>query len=693
MFGQELNPELFAICKANTLIKGQDVRNIRFGNTLSDDDHPERKFDYMLSNPPFGVEWKKVEAAVRKGAAGHMVWVPVFDADLPLDHDGPVDWPFEPFPDSALRGSVVDRFDEIARRFSDRPAVTDGVRAFTYGQLAHHAGAVAEAIEGAAAGRPGPVAVLLANEARYPAAMLGALATGRGYLALDIDHPPERNRRIAVNAAVAAVISVGSGAATARQLFNETPIVDMQSVPEADDRPLQRRAQPDDVAWIIYTSGSTGQPKGVFQNQRGMLHDILQSTNSLHLSPADRQVLFASPSLLSGTRIAFGSLLNGGSIHCLSPNRPDISRKIVDLGITVLRAVPAVFRNVVRGLAPEEKFDSLRLVLLGGDRVEWSDYLAFCRACGPKAVFGSHLGSTECSTLYLQWFLRQGASAVGQRLPVGRPIPERQVALLADDGTPVADGDEGEFVVSSRYMAQGYWRAPELTAGAFAVDPTDPSVRKFRTGDLGCRRRDGLFEFHGRKDQQMKIHGFRIEPGEIENALRSCLGVLDGAIVVRCDAAGVPRAVVAYVELLPATRGLLPHHVRAMLAKRVPKHMIPAVVVIVDALPRLPNLKLDRVRLTTIDKGTMTQTGRQQSELADEVARIFEAVLGVDDITADDNVLTLGGDSLQAVAIANALEERFGFPFEIGGEPPTIGELAVWIGARLAGGAEAAARA
>jgi non-ribosomal peptide synthetase component F len=206
----------------------------------------------------------------------------------PLDHDGPVDWPFEPFPYSALDASVSDRFDDIAERYSDRLAVSDLNRSLTYSELKLLVDRIAAATAAATSGRPGPVAVLVATEPRYPAALLGVLAAGRAYVPLDPGDPIERNRAIASHAQAAAVISASKLAVHRRALFqHDVPIVEIDGLPAAPSRQAPR-PKPDDLAQITYTSGSTGMPKGVFQNHRGVLYKALQRINSLHISHEDR---------------------------------------------------------------------------------------------------------------------------------------------------------------------------------------------------------------------------------------------------------------------------------------------------------------------------------------------------------------------------------------------------------------------
>ena len=186
--------------------------------------------------------------------------------------------------------------------------------------------------------------------------------------------------------------------------------------------------------------------------------------------------------------------------------------------------------------------------------------------------------------------VRRRSAAVDRcGLPIGRILPDARVTIADDDGRVVPDGEIGEFVVASRYLALGYWRDPDLTARAFTIDPADPKTWIFKTGDMGRMRPDGLLEYVGRNDQQIKLFGHRIEIGEIVFALAGCAGVEDAAVVVRRDEVGLPRSLAAYVELRSGVQGLLPRDLLSMLTKRLPVHMIPATLHVLEELPRLPH--------------------------------------------------------------------------------------------------------
>ena len=565
--------------------------------------------------------------------------------------------------------TVVDRFEAITRLFPERLAVRDDAHVLTYAELGERVQRLAAAIAAMVAPRAGPVAVLLPREAYFPAAILSVLTAGRGFVALDADEPAERIALIAAHSGACAVVSAGRLAKKASQLFADLPILDIEATNGPQRHP--DRPKPEDLAYIIYTSGSTGTPKGVYQNHRGLLRDIVHCTETQEMCCEDRVGLFNSPTNISGLRVCLSALLTGARLDIINARElspAGLVRQVLDRGITILRSVPTLFRRVAEAL-DDEGLEKLRLVVLGGDRVDWRDFELFQRACRPPARFGVHLGATECSTLYLEWYVDGAMPRIGL-LPVGRTVPDRKTMLLDDDARPVGDGEVGEFVVSSRYLALGYWRDPDLTDRAFSLDPLDPEVRVFKTGDLGRRRPDGLFEHLGRKDDQIKLRGHRINLSEIESVLRQHPAVREAAVIVRNDETGVPRSLAAYVEECSGLDELGQLDLWPILVKRLPRYMVPATHHVVAALPRLPNLKVDRVRLKELDAARRSKGRRaplSSAALTRSLSRLWCEALELETIGDDADFFMLGGDSLRGVQLLEEVAEAFGveLPFDV----------------------------
>ena len=595
-------------------------------------------------------------------------------------------------PSSAQPGATFTaRFAAACALHADRTAVQDQSTRLTYRQLAERAARVAAAVR--AGSEPGePVAVLCGDDVHVAVGVLGVLSAGRAVAPLDQGHPDARNRAVVSDASARLVVCTAATLAQAGNICGPgaSPVAadDLPEAPGADAEAAGAGQGPGDLAWILYTSGTTAAPKGVFQDRAGLCADLAQSIEDAGLGPADRMAMFYRPSVIAGLRVLLGGLLSGGSLHMLPPRDLGAARlaeQIDARGITVFRGSGALFRHVMTALPPGRRLESLRLVMLGGDHVHWSDYDLFRARCAEGARFGSHLSATECSTVYAQWLVDEDARGGGAGLPVGRPCGGRMVSLRDADGAPVPEGEPGAIFVTGRHLALGYWKAPEATAAAFSADPADPGLRTYRTGDLGRFRPDGLLEFSGRADDQIKLRGYRIEPGEIEGALRACSGVRDAAVVVRRDPAGTPVALSAYVQLQDGVKGLLPRHLMAIVAQRLPAHMVPAEIHLLDQLPWLANFKIDRRRLEEMDRRPRDAAPIDDPTTA-AVAEVFGEVLQIDSMTPEDSLASLGGDSLQAVDITLALERRFGVrvPQRTFRASRSLRDLSGWIAAKLA---------
>jgi acyl-coenzyme A synthetase/AMP-(fatty) acid ligase/acyl carrier protein len=604
---------------------------------------------------------------------------------LQIDRHGPTDQPFELFPEAALQAGILERFDRIARRFSGRLAVRDCSNSLTYAELAAIAGAMAAAIMRAAAGRAGPVAILLDSEASYPAAMLAVLAAGRAYVPLDSGAPAERNRTIASEAAVCAIVSAGNLLADALALAGPgVSIVDLGRIGPDRESSCSTRSNSDDLAFIMYTSGSTGTSKGIAFSHRNILQNVLQYTNSIHLSHDDRLILARSFSVHGSVRTIYGALLNGASLHILPPRQlgaAGLAKEIRAHGITVYFSAVTLLRRIAEALAPGERLDTIRVATIGSERVDWRDVDLCRRHFSDRVHVQTGLLSTESSGGICQWFVDDSVRASSRRLPVGYALHDRRIAIVGEDGQPVTDGEAGEIVVSTPHVALGHWH-PDGTIRSFPADPADPDRKLLVTGDFGLRRADGLIEFIGRRDSLIKLHGQRIDCTEVEAVLAGLRQVRETAVVVRKDQSGTPRMIVGFVVLQPGNAGLLGRHLQAMLAQTLPPYMVPGRIVVIGQMPLLASMKIDRIGLGDLDAAQMPEAGnRAHDPLLDRIARVFETTLDIAGASAEDNVASLGGDSIQAISVMTEIERQFSVavPDSLLAGNPTIGMIAEWL--------------
>jgi non-ribosomal peptide synthetase component F/thioesterase domain-containing protein len=590
--------------------------------------------------------------------------------DRPLDRDGPTEIPFEPFDDAAVERSIASRFCEIAERYPSRTAIDDGELRLTYAAVWHIACHLARQVERLVpVGRP--VAVVLPNATLFPVAALACFVVGRPYVPIDLDYPAARNIEILREAGAAAAITQAGLPAADALVPPSLPRIyaDAAEAPSAPDGPPLDPVNPGGPALILFTSGSTGRPKGICNTQAALLLRIAHYTNTCHLNAEDRFILLSSPSVIAGVRQSFAALLNGATLRIAELRRLGINgvqRVIRDEHITVYHSVPAVLRAVLRGANPE-MLASLRIVRLAGEAAFEPD-LALCRAAVPPTchIFFS-LGSTEAPTVF-QWFPRSGMGD-GLSLPSGFAIPGLVFALVGPDGAPVPSGEVGELIIRSRYIALGLWQNGRLVSGPFESDPADPDVRILRTGDLFRLRPDGLAEHHGRNDRQVKIRGIRVDPGEVEAALRRCDGVADAAVIVRRENS-TDSSLVGFVVPQPGSLPPVSKYLRQQISTWLPAAKCPAVIHVIDEIPRLPSFKADNTALANLD---LTSLNRNQEapaigdavaeqvinsrRIQDAVKRTWTAICGARSMARNQSWEDAGGDSLKALHMLLQIEE------------------------------------
>ena len=527
------------------------------------------------------------------------------------------------------------------------------------------AGAIAAALR--AAPGPAPVAIALPMGARFPAAMLAALACGRPYLPLDTGFPEERNAQIVAHARPGVVVTDRATAAAARSSAPGCPLVLVDDLAPAG-RTLEVTATADDLAYILYTSGSTGRPKGVVQDQRGLLHDVMQYVNSVHLDAGDRLTQLYSPSVNGAIRDIYGALLTGGTLYPVDLRREGLRRLrglLLDGTITILHAMPPVFRAVHDALAGEPCPPAVRLVYLAGDRIFTGDVARFRAATAPGTLLYVGIGSTENATIYRQWFLGHRTPVEGDLLPVGYPVPDRASVLLAEDGTPGP----------ARARSARSWSPAATWRWATGTSPSSPPPRSARPPPIprpvsstpatsAASAPDGLLEFVGRRDRQLKIRGYRVEPAETEAALRAIPGVAEAAVIGRSDGSSRPKAWPRSLPLPPAPRST-PNPCgpprRSSPCPPAPAHD-PAPAGAADASqsearPRGPGSP--RAQATAARDSPFTS---DDDETGTAIRDAWEEVLGPRSFDPGRTFAEAGGNSLGALRFLFALEERLGRP-------------------------------
>ncbi len=586
---------------------------------------------------------------------------------------------FAPMERAAQEQTIHRRFEEQARAFPDRIAVSDGAVTWTYAELNRRANRVAHRIVAEIGPGAANVALLFSHGASMIAGMLGALKAGKAYVPIEPGYPRERLDFLlessGARAVVAGLYETPLAVEFGRGQLPVIPFGDDDPLASDDDLDLGLAVTPDALAYLLYTSGSTGQPKGVMQNHRNVLHFLRAYVNNLGIGPGDRLVLLASFAFDAAVMDVYGALFAGAELHPIDVKETGLgalARVIEARKITIYHSTPTLYRHLLAAAPRERGFPDVRLVVLGGEEAVRRDLEAFRERFPREAVLINGLGPTE-STVTLQAFFDATTRTSGNTLPVGYPVDDTAILLLDSGGKP--GKIRGEIAVRSAFTALGYWRAPALSAAAFGPDPEGGTQRIYHTGDLGRILPDGQLEFLGRRDHQVKIRGIRVEPGEIETTLAQHPAVRESVVIARDDATG-GKVLIAYVVAPGAAMAEL----RTFLQEKLPAPLVPATFVALDALPLTSTGKIDRLALPApiVAAGPATEVAAPEQAIQVRLLRIWERVLGVTTIGIHDDFFDRGGHSLLALRLFMEIEKELGkaLPLAVLFRAPTIAALA-----------------
>lgn len=590
---------------------------------------------------------------------------------------------FRAFPLAEIEQSIAGRFRTQVARNPDAVAIRDAEGTLSYGELNACSNRVAQAILALDLPPARGVALLLETSRSQVVGLLAVLKAGRFYVPVDPALPTARIAAILDDTAPALLVVCNSTKAQALAAAHaRTPILNLDAL--AEGLPACEPGvgvSPDALAYVLYTSGTTGRPKGVMQNQRNVLHNVLRHTDAFQIGCGDRQTLLYSYSVYGGTRDIFNALLNGATLHAYSVARHGVSglaQWLRQERITIYCSVATVFRHLFQTLAPPAPFPDLRLIKLGGEATYLRDVDRLRPLLSEGCVVHCGLGATETGLARTYWVNRDSEIECAS-VPLGYEVEGVETLLLDESGQPVMTGEVGEIVIQSRYLALGYWGNEQLSRTCFSM-LENAELRQYRTGDLGVMNADGCLEHRGRKDFQVKIRGNRVELAEVEQSLLDLPEVAEAVVLAKQDSQGEAR-LVAYVVPKPDHECTL-QSIRRTLAGRLPNFMLPEAMVAMTTLPQLSNGKIDRQALPqpTFQISRQRQAyAPAQTPFEHELVRIWEKTLKLEGVGTDDNFFELGGHSLQATRILAEFAEVLGTPIPVNVlfENPTIRELAL----------------
>jgi amino acid adenylation domain-containing protein len=587
---------------------------------------------------------------------------------------------------------VLRGFSRAAAEDPAQIALEHGPRRLSYRELDAWSDALARTLAGGPAGAV--VGVAVADPVERVVALLGAWKAGCVFAPIDLDQPEPVLERLLAHVEPQWWIDDGTtpfpGGGEPHP-FRCRLDPDQQAVITEDGAPAPSSSltplgplAPDALAYLVPTSGSTGSPKWIAGRYQGIGHFIAWETGYLEIGPGVRVSQLTSPYFDAYLRDVFVPLTQGGTLAI--PDPPELRLDGFALadwldraGIEIVHCVPSLFHLLAAGDLHPRRFERLKAILLAGEPPLQADLARWFGAFGERVRIVNLYGPSETTMTKLFHEVRP-ADLDRPSIPIGRPIPGAAALLVDGEGRPATPGTVGEILLRTPYRSLGYYKEPRRTAERFVPNPwsDDPDDLLYRTGDLGRLLPDGALQFLGRRDQQVKIRGQRIELGEVESALLGLPGVRAAAAVARPDAQGLASLWAFVVPALGAE--LSPHELRRSLARTLPAHLLPDRIVPLESLPRTRNGKLDRRALATLDtfgRGTAPRVP-PRTPTERRIAAVWEEVIGVAESGVEDDFFAAGGHSLLATRLLLLVRAETGveIPLRDFLEQPTIAALA-----------------
>ncbi|MFG3054110.1 amino acid adenylation domain-containing protein [Kitasatospora sp. NPDC048239] len=551
-----------------------------------------------------------------------------------------------PLPDARLHELVAAQ----AARTPQAVAVAAADGTLAYAELDSTAARLAHLLGVHGVGPGSLVAVAVRRGRMLPAALLGVLRSGAAYLPIDVDQPAARNLAVLDDAGVGVLVAEQATAGDELFLGRTTVLVDGPEAAAAPEAPAAA-VGPEDPAYLLYTSGSTGRPKGVAVPHRAIVNFL----GSMGREPGltDRDVMAAVTTVtfdIAGLELWL-PLVTGARVEIADRATATDGRALAawldERAVTVAQATPATWRMLLEADWPGRPGLT---ALCGGEALTADLAEALLKR---TAALWNLYGPTETTVWSTAQRVTAELAAHGGVVALGAPIANTRLHLLDAAGRPAPVNGIGELCIAGDGVALGYHGRPDLTAERFVPEPGGPEgALMYRTGDLACRRRDGRLEYHGRTDAQIKLRGFRIELGEIEAALTAVPGVGAGAAALVDTPAGPVLAGYAV-----AGGGLTEDALRAALTDRLPDYMVPAALVLLDALPLTPSGKVDRAALPLPRLGGAGAP--PEGDCEELLADLWQEVLGVERVSRHDDFFSLGGHSLLATRLTARVRDVF----------------------------------
>lgn len=577
--------------------------------------------------------------------------------------------------------TIISYFEKAVSAFPDNIALTVGDQSWTYQELNEKSGQLAAKLVSDYKVKDEDLIVLHTHRNEWMLiSILACLKSGAAYVPVDPAYPASRVEYILEDSGAQLVLADGETPEDKMHLFETSSWLDVTTA-DYSGEPFRKDLNPDQLAYIIYTSGTTGNPKGVLIEHKNVTRLLFNENNYFDFNENDAWTLFHSYCFDFSVWEMYGALLNGGKLVMvpkeIAQDSASFFQFLSDEKITVLNQTPTAFRSLC--LTNESKFTTtemaVRYVVFGGEALmpstlkEWYESYPACKLI-------NMYGITE-TTVHVTYKEIGKQEIEENKSNIGVPLPTLSCYVLDEDLKPSAPGVIGELCVGGEGVARGYHGKPELTADRFVANTFGGEGRLYRSGDYARLLINGDIEYIGRKDEQVKIRGHRIELAEVEAGVKQLSYVDDAVVLVKKNALDEYELTVYYIL---ASNGESEGNLREDLAKELPSYMIPTHYVVLKEFPITPNGKLDKralLEVSTIGALT-TEYVSAENEIQETIVKIWEEVLNKDKVGIRDNFFDLGGHSLKATRIISKIQEVYNVKIDLASLfiKPTVENLA-----------------
>lgn len=556
--------------------------------------------------------------------------------------------------------AVHELFEYQAEQTPASMAVKYGDEKLSYQDLNSRANQLARHLLRSGVKQEAPVGIYMKASPEMIIAVLAILKAGAAYVPLDTAYPVERLKFMLEDARIRTLLTDGPLPEGMRQAGGDATCIqisqDWERIARQSRQNLELKVDGKNLAYAMYTSGSTGTPKGILVVHEAITR-LVQNTNYVNLGTEDRVAQIANTSFDAATFEIWGALLNGGCLvginkaAALSPQM--LAGHIREESITAMFLTASLFNHTAKE-APDA-FVTMRFLIFGGEAADPDCVRRVLKAGKPQFLLNGY-GPTE-NTTFTCWYSVTDQEWPTRSVPLGRPIANTQVYVLDRNLNPVPVGVAGELYIAGEGLARGYLRRPDFTAERFIPNPfaKQEGERLYRSGDRVRYMEDGILEFLGRWDRQVKLRGFRIELGEIEAVLRDYPGVEDVAVLLQEDESKEKR-LAAYV-VTKETRKLV-GNLQEYAYQKLPEHMVPSVFAFLEQFPLNANGKLDMEALQAL-QGEAPEIGLPRTPLEEIMCSVFADILGVKQIGINSNFFHCGGHSLLVMKLAGRASQLF----------------------------------